>query len=459
MSNDINNDSRDDLLEINRKQRKELFDEVLRLEAQNDRLRHALRSAAMVFQSYAEHHAKKAERLEGLVAGDHEEAHRKAEKNAELARVCRKEAEHEQAHPLKTDELLVRDLCDEIRRIRVENVPALMKHPGVEKEARARDLACLFVREALAARGYARILGDRDDLAAQAQREQYRADAAEQMVCELRAAMHAAGALADEPVADILDAALSRTEAVAVRWVPVEVFKRHREALLRDMDRVGADVVKARAERDAAIAEAVRESRVSEVRTQRVMLERDAAIACNEAMREPMRRLRAVVDMPAQGEGIVVDAVIARLAAAERARDMALQDRDSAVATAAEIEEELGALKEAIAQHLPTYVNENDEDDHCDPVETVENAGRDLDAASDRATMLERARDEVGIQLAAAQAEIARMRPVVDAATLACHAYFVSDPEDAYTGYMQHLEAELAKLRTVPGDALAPVER
>jgi len=38
---------------------------------------------------------------------------------------------------------------------------------------------------------------------------------------------------------------------------------------------------------------------------------------CNEAMREPMRKLRESVDMWAQGEGSVVDRVLARWKAAE----------------------------------------------------------------------------------------------------------------------------------------------
>jgi len=39
---------------------------------------------------------------------------------------------------------------------------------------------------------------------------------------------------------------------------------------------------------------------------------------CNESMREPMRLLREAASMPAEGEGTVVRAVLARLARAER---------------------------------------------------------------------------------------------------------------------------------------------
>ena len=62
----------------------------------------------------------------------------------------------------------------------------------------------------------------------------------------------------------------------------------------------------------------------------------------------------------------------------------------------------------------------------------------------------ERARDEVGIQYAAAQAVIALMRPVVEAARAACAMTsmgFLDDTKDA-----------LATLDTVQGDALAPVD-
>lgn len=72
----------------------------------------------------------------------------------------------------------------------------------------------------------------------------------------------------------------------------------------------------------------------------------------------------------------------------------------------------------------------------------------------ERADAAERARDEVGIQLAAAQAEIARMRCVVDEArtlmaTPACERL---PAERAVCDALRALDA-------VPGDALAPVVR
>lgn len=65
-----------------------------------------------------------------------------------------------------------------------------------------------------------------------------------------------------------------------------------------------------------------------------------------------------------------------------------------------------------------------------------------------RAGAAEKARDEVGIQLAAAQAEIARLRPVVDAAR---HLASITMGE-----VTEEVDAALRTLDAVPGDALAP---
>jgi hypothetical protein len=69
----------------------------------------------------------------------------------------------------------------------------------------------------------------------------------------------------------------------------------------------------------------------------------------------------------------------------------------------------------------------------------------------------ERARDEVGIQLAAAQAEIARMQPVVDAARCIVDAWLdLHDGKVAiYRGDRLAIVQALDALDTVPGDALA----
>ena len=71
----------------------------------------------------------------------------------------------------------------------------------------------------------------------------------------------------------------------------------------------------------------------------------------------------------------------------------------------------------------------------------------------ERADAAERARDEVGIQLAAAQAEIARMRrAMVDVRAL--RAVGVMPDRVA-----RALDEVFARLDAVPGDALAPVAR
>ena len=71
-----------------------------------------------------------------------------------------------------------------------------------------------------------------------------------------------------------------------------------------------------------------------------------------------------------------------------------------------------------------------------------------------RADAAEKARDEVGIQLAAAQAEIARMRPVVEAARR-----IVDDIPNYLMGsaVVDLLRPALRALDAVPGDALAPM--
>lgn len=184
------------------------------------------------------------------------------------------------------------------------------------------------------------------------------------------------------------------------------------------------------------------------------------------------------------------DDVNAALGEANMQRDAAIARAEKAEKALDEVEEELGCIKEAVTQHLPTYVTDDGEGDDFDAVETIEEAGRDLalrstgthgvsagtyakrvderdayaatmarlrlflsvggesrGADADEAAIREgidtltkpllamvdqlrcvadvsgelaqkaiRARDEVGIQLAAAQAVIARMQPVVDAA-------------------------------------------
>lgn len=105
--------------------------------------------------------------------------------------------------------------------------------------------------------------------------------------------------------------------------------------------------------------------------------------------------------------------------------------------------------------------------DHARTIEACSRAAEQRDAAIARAETLdenlataieslraaERSRDEVGIQLAAAQAVIARMQPVVDAARASL--VVTSDPGDNWDA-KRDLNDALRTLDTVPGDALAP---
>ena len=204
--------------------------------------------------------------------------------------------------------------------------------------------------------------------------EKARADAAEQMVVELRAAgekarrelaemdRHLATRLDSDAVTALLalETALSRTEAVAGRWV-----ERKRYDTLFSVAQVEA------AERDAAIAA------------------RDEAVASLDVYEQ---RIREIADDV-----------------------FGLQDASGASVV----------LLDAIGRQC-----------HRERIER---------------TAAERARDEVGIQLAAAQVEIARLRRVVDEtrtvlATPACERL---PAERAVCDAIRALDA-------VPGDALAP---
>src|SRR5574343_448706 len=169
--------------------------------------------------------------------------------------------------------------------------------------------------------------------------------------------------------ADTMRAALANTADVAGRWVSVEQYDQM--------------VYMLRVEHDTAVAELVR-----------VTAERDAAIAArDEAVREVMQWTSHFGSIDHAHDAY--ESRRRQAAAAERARD--------------ECEEELGALKEAIAEHLPQYVPENDPDDHCSPVENVEHAGDALKRA-------ERARDIEANRAAEMEAQANREKARADAA-------------------------------------------
>jgi len=85
-----------------------------------------------------------------------------------------------------------------------------------------------------------------------------------------------------------------------------------------------------------------------------------------------------------------------------------------------------------------------------DARDTVALREKDIRRGVERAERAERQRDELGLQLVAAQTEIGRMRKVVDAARL-----YV----DTNHGDIEHLYGALARalkaLDVVPGDALS----
>jgi len=78
---------------------------------------------------------------------------------------------------------------------------------------------------------------------------------------------------------------------------------------------------------------------------------------CNDAMREPMRRLREAANMPAQGESAVVGEVLARLA--DRSRRL-----DQIAAAAALVQT---TVQRYFDQHGPSCDEHADEPDHTCP--------------------------------------------------------------------------------------------
>ena len=114
------------------------------------------------------------------------------------------------------------------------------------------------------------------------------------------------------------------------------------------------------------------------------------------------------------------DRLLARVREVETERDAAIAARDEAVAQV-----------QQMRRGLDTAVGDIDDA---------------VDDWMQKTAAAERARDEVGIQLAAAQAEIARMRPVVEAAR----------PLAKILPGAGVLRDAIRALDAVPGDALAP---
>ena len=88
---------------------------------------------------------------------------------------------------------------------------------------------------------------------------------------------------------------------------------------------------------------------------------------CNESMREPVARLRDFLEMPAEGEGAVINTAAQSLLAG---RDEILRLND--------VVEEYDALRETIAESLPRYVLDDGSGDDADETETIEYAGREI---------------------------------------------------------------------------------
>lgn len=258
--------------------------------------------------------------------------------------------------------------------------------------------------------------------------EKARADAAERMVAELREKARAYLGSADlggvHERADLI-AALASTAEVAGRWVPAGVA--------------------------AGIAKRC-----------------DAAIAArDEAVANLRDRCIDSVDSVAN---------MKRADAAERARDEAIAEaaqwREALTEIVRELDDEDGCMgidcepldpKETSAQRLVTAVVRRVADlqswtrryvmgdrmmgDATSEEEAARSRVATLVADRDAALI---ARDEVGIQLAAAQAEIARMRPVVEAVRFARAGGLCQSAA---------VDCTLRALDAVPGDALAPVAK
>jgi len=136
-------------------------------------------------------------------------------------------------------------LCEQQTRT-IHGIPALMRERDAEK-ARA---AAAEKRLAEAFEGAYQMEGQAND-------QQKRADAAEQMVCEMRGALQYyatrhfdSRGYSDSQLQAHADSALARTEPVAGRWVPVAEHADAVRCVISRQERIEA----LEAERDAAIA-------------------------------------------------------------------------------------------------------------------------------------------------------------------------------------------------------------
>jgi hypothetical protein len=112
-------------------------------------------------------------------------------------------------------------------------------------------------------------------------------------------------------------------------------------------------LIDAECERDASRGM----EQAAEQRAERLYRDRERVTAANDAMREPMRRLREAANMPAQGESAVVGEVLARLA--DRSRRL-----DQIAAAAALVQT---TVQRYFDQHGPSCDEHSDEPDHTCP--------------------------------------------------------------------------------------------
>lgn len=102
--------------------------------------------------------------------------------------------------------------------------------------------------------------------------------------------------------------------------------------------------------------------KAAEIRAERLYRERERLTECNEAMREPMRKLRDAMGMPAQSEGYVIDSIIEDRARLKRL----VEDYDRRFAMLAKIaqgiEEKVGRY---LVYHGPSCDEHLDDGDEC----------------------------------------------------------------------------------------------
>lgn len=207
---------------------------------------------------------------------------------------------------------------------------------------------------------------------------------------------------------DVLD---MRPDVVAERgrWVTLKECDArhlaHRDSLMRDMDRVAADICTARAQRDAAIARADTQQRLKEIATENL-----------------------------------ADALIARDGWKARAEDNAVS------ATEYQKQGEHTALVERMYREA---IARAEKAEAAIGVAIVDGLRAELAAA-------ERARDELGIQLAAAQERLRLAMAAVFAADNIEGCHEGAGGKEGIEDLIREYQEARAALDAVPGDALAP---